>query len=291
MERSLPPLSKPGEAKPSLPKILCLHGAGTSAAIMRIQAIRLINLLRPNFEFVFLDGPLESVPGPGVLPVFEGFGPYKRWMTNVEEQSADALVEERIKVLEMVKDAVERNGPFVGIFGFSQGARISCGLLLLQQESKEPLTNFQFGILAGAPVPPADFLSLPANRNNLREPLVIYDPLFELWGTSQYDYQPPDPRTRLRIPTLHVHGLSDPWLERQRLLLHTICDPRSARVYEFQGGHRLPAMKGNNDMLSKLFIQLHERSKNHPPLNIPSLGLPLSLTSPITAIAPDKDLM
>jgi pimeloyl-ACP methyl ester carboxylesterase len=60
------------------PRILCLHGGGTSATVFAIQTIRLRRLL-PNFEFIFLSGPFESGPGPGVLPYFEGMDPYFRW--------------------------------------------------------------------------------------------------------------------------------------------------------------------------------------------------------------------
>lgn len=67
----------PDPAAPK-PRILCLHGGGTSATIFAVQTIRLRRLL-PHFEFVFLSGPFASGPGPGVLPYFDGMDPYFRW--------------------------------------------------------------------------------------------------------------------------------------------------------------------------------------------------------------------
>jgi pimeloyl-ACP methyl ester carboxylesterase len=65
-------------APPAKPRILCLHGGGTSAYIFAVQTIRLRRLL-PQYEFIFVSGPFESVAGPGVLPYFEGMGPFYRW--------------------------------------------------------------------------------------------------------------------------------------------------------------------------------------------------------------------
>lgn len=40
---------------------------------------RICFLLQDAFEFIFLDGPMESAAGPGVLPMFSGQEPYYCW--------------------------------------------------------------------------------------------------------------------------------------------------------------------------------------------------------------------
>jgi pimeloyl-ACP methyl ester carboxylesterase len=46
-------------------KILCLHGAGSSGAILERQMSSLRRELDPSFELVFVDGPFECGRGPG----------------------------------------------------------------------------------------------------------------------------------------------------------------------------------------------------------------------------------
>ena len=51
-------------------RILCLHGYGTSAAIMRAQLDPLIREADPSYEFVFLEGEHECPPAHGTLHMF-----------------------------------------------------------------------------------------------------------------------------------------------------------------------------------------------------------------------------
>jgi len=46
-------------------KILCLHGAGSSGAILEKQMANLRRELDPSFELAFVDGPFECERGPG----------------------------------------------------------------------------------------------------------------------------------------------------------------------------------------------------------------------------------
>lgn len=41
-------------------KILCLHGHGTSSAIFEIQLAGIREALGDGYEYVYLDGPVES---------------------------------------------------------------------------------------------------------------------------------------------------------------------------------------------------------------------------------------
>lgn len=63
----------------SKPVLLLLHGAGSSAAIFRIQTHFLAKALSPYFDLVYVDAPIQSAPGPGILPYFQGMEAYYRW--------------------------------------------------------------------------------------------------------------------------------------------------------------------------------------------------------------------
>lgn len=67
------------EAIGSKPVLLLLHGAGSSAAIFRIQTHFLAKALSPYFDLIYVDAPLRSAPGPGILPYFQGMESYYRW--------------------------------------------------------------------------------------------------------------------------------------------------------------------------------------------------------------------
>lgn len=63
----------------SKPVLLLLHGAGSSAAIFRIQTHFLAKALSPYFDLIYVDAPVRSAPGPGILPYFQGMDAYYRW--------------------------------------------------------------------------------------------------------------------------------------------------------------------------------------------------------------------
>ena len=132
-------------------------------------------------------------------------------------------------------------GDWIGILGFSQGAKVAASILYkqqLRQQLRDPdaLFNFQFGILVAG-----------------RAPIVSLDP--DSWpdptlpDASQITDSPrrdSDKRSFygnghiLSIPTLHVHGLHDEGLELHRSLFDHFCDSRSRRLVEWEGAHQLP---------------------------------------------------
>eukprot|EP00959_Pyramimonas_sp_CCMP1952_P302177 6322588-Pyramimonas_sp.AAC.7 len=95
------------------PKILCLHGGGSSPAGMQgspgIQALR---SSLPGYDFVFAEGGYP-VSGGGILWVEDPPGGKGQATTdpNIAAQSIANL--DRI---------VEEQGPFYGILGYSQGS-------------------------------------------------------------------------------------------------------------------------------------------------------------------------
>ncbi|OHF02959.1 oxidoreductase [Colletotrichum orchidophilum] len=192
------------EAPRERPKILCLHGGGSSAGIFQMQLIRLSRVLEPRFEFVFLDGPIETEAGPGVLPVFEGCGPYRRWVSDDPSLPAEEFQRQKDTAMAMLKVYVQQTGPYVGVLGFSQGARAASSLLLEQQ----------------------------------RQPFVPYQ-LFGVFLCGTYPPFVPDD-VLIRLPTVHVVGLFDPWKPASEMLIEQCSEQSTRKVVRYPGGHHLP---------------------------------------------------
>ena len=227
-----------GGQKKALPRILCLHGGGSSGTIFRIQTCRLQRALQEHFEFVFIDAPYESAPGPGVLPVFEGLGPYYRWVAwgnyGASRTWKERLVEEQV-VSEKLEEAFVQGGtqgaPFVGVMGFSQGARVAAGTLLRKQTGELKNQHLRFGVLLAGTYPPI-CLPTPSNEG------------------SQV----------IRIPTVHMHGSEDSHLAQGKTLFTKCCDSSTASLMNFEGGHHLPTSPDGAGRLADMILRASEQS-------------------------------
>lgn len=92
-------------------RVLCLHGAGTSADIFKLQTERFRALLPSDFEYAWVDGEIETDAAPGVEEVFPG--PYLSFYDLcTTDQLADAHAQ--------CKEVLEEEGPFDAVMGFSQ---------------------------------------------------------------------------------------------------------------------------------------------------------------------------
>ncbi|KAL8775642.1 MAG: hypothetical protein Q9209_000138 [Squamulea sp. 1 TL-2023] len=224
------------KTKSTLPCLLCLHGGGTSAYIFAIQVGRLQRALAKHFRFVFVDGPFECPPGPGVLPFFEGMGPYRRWINK------DGCDEDKVRPL-LKKKMAEDGGNFVGVLGFSQGARLALGLLHEKQGKRaEAFNEFGFGVFICGTYPP----------------LGLSSSLFPITPTAQFETQYWDKKHEsiLSIPTVHVVGNKDPFLLKSRLLSQC-SDPASTTIMEFSMGHSLPAATADTQRVANKTIALY----------------------------------
>lgn len=229
-----------------LPRILCLHGGGTNARIFRAQCRVLSRRLEPYLRFAYAEAPFESEPGADVVSVYAGYCPFKRWLRSVpehEEIDDRAALEAINKSIETSMEQDDRSGatgPWVGLLGFSQGARVAASLLLRRQNRAEKLgpaeagTDWRFAVLmAGGP--PIVSLDPDGPRSSmLSEPSQVglsALPRLEDIMTDEHI---------LNLPTIHVHGLADPGLRLHRELLENYCSAESARVLEWSGAHRVP---------------------------------------------------
>ncbi|KAL9639037.1 MAG: hypothetical protein Q9164_001172 [Protoblastenia rupestris] len=228
-----------------LPRILCLHGGGTNAKIFRAQCRVVRAELRNNFRLCFAEAPFHSQPGPDVVSVYKEHGPFRRWLRSGPEQpkidpkNAVKMIDKALHAAMKEDDNQGATGEWVGLLGFSQGAKMCASLLYRQQMRTEKLgkhragSNFRFAVLMAGRGP---IVSL--------DPDLVMNPALidaSQIGLSEYPDQQclEEGEHVLRLPTIHVHGLQDQGLEMHRHLRDEYCED-GARLIEWDGKHRVP---------------------------------------------------
>jgi len=247
-----------------LPRILCLHGGGTNARIFRAQCRAISAELSKEFRLVFAEAAFPSDAGPDVLSVYQDWGPFKRWLRwlpSHPDPGPKAMVDQLDQSLEdamVVDDMHGATGDWVGLLGFSQGAKVCASLLYRQQIQEQKYgrgkasSNFRFGVLLAG-----------------RAPLVCLDPEAESnpWlpdasqMTDAVDFRRPDLQSGgnvLRLPTLHVHGTNDPGLDLHRRLFEEFCEPGSRKLIVWDGDHRLPLKR---DPVSRVAHEIRDLAR------------------------------
>ncbi|EFQ34122.1 citrinin biosynthesis oxidoreductase CtnB [Colletotrichum graminicola M1.001] len=223
-----------------LPRILCLHGGGTNANIFRAQCRVLKLHIATTFRLVFAEAPFLAPPGPGVASVYDSWAPFKSWVVPPDNDYDGQHTDEAKAIENSLRAAMEDDdqcgatGEWVGLLGFSQGARICASLLLsqqMQQETATPATNWRFAILLAG--------SGPLLVLNLQLPTA---PARDDQSTATMTGAPESALASpvLELPTVHVHGLHDPGLPEHRNLLSQWCRPASTKLMEWDGDHRVP---------------------------------------------------
>lgn len=229
-----------------LPRILCLHGGGTNARIFRAQCRIVKRYLSTTFRLVFAEAPFSSDAGPDVTSVYKEFGPFKRWLRSKESHprihpdDAVKAIDSSLKAAMDEDDRLGGRGEWVGLLGFSQGAKICASLLFRQQVRAERLglhragSNWHFAvILAGrGPLVSLDhrLLMTPALVDASEASMTALPDEF-LRGSTEHI---------LYLPTIHVHGTLDVGLNEHRKLLTQYCEECTAKLMEWEGNHRVP---------------------------------------------------
>ncbi|GAW13433.1 hypothetical protein ANO14919_028190 [Xylariales sp. No.14919] len=240
------------------PRILCLHGGGTNARIFRAQCRVLSRLLEPHFRLAYAEAPYASPPGPDVVAVYAGDGPFKRWLRwlpthePIDSETAVRDVDRVIKEAMDADDAAGADGPWVALLGFSQGAKLAASLLFRQQQRAQRRAGGAKGGSDDGIFDDWKFAVVLAGR----APLVNLEPsLFKsslLSDPSDIGLNgAPDlmemasSRHVLRLPSIHVHGLTDPGLHLHQELYEQYTDPACTRLIQWDGGHRV-VLKGTD---------------------------------------------
>ena len=212
-----------------LPLVACFHGGGSNSTIFSVQSARLQKYIEGDAELVFFDGPYESKAGPGVLPVFEDYAPFRTWF---KARSDGSLIDDGSGYDAKGTDGVERawkmmetrapKEQWIGAMGFSQGTRVVGGLLLDQQRRSQKNEsngfNLRFGILCmggGAP--------METKHDDFQE-----------YKTATTDAE------LVTIPTLHLHGLKDAILPNGRKQKDTHYSQEASTLCEIEYHHAMP---------------------------------------------------
>ncbi|KAI1819925.1 serine hydrolase FSH [Xylaria intraflava] len=234
------------------PRILCLHGGGTNARIFRAQCRVLSRFLEPYFRLAYAEAPYLSAPGPDVVSVYAAEGPFKRWLRwlpshePIDGKQAVSDIDAAIKAAMEEDDSKGADGPWVGLLGFSQGAKLAASLLFRQQQralrrakgeqngaddgiydgwkfavvlaGRSPLVNLEPGVFKSS------CLSDPSEIGLSEKP--------DLMEVARGDHI-------LRLPSVHVHGSADPGLSLHQELFEQYTDPECTRLVQWDGAHRI----------------------------------------------------
>ncbi|KAK2746188.1 hypothetical protein FQN57_003310 [Myotisia sp. PD_48] len=249
-----------------LPRIICLHGGGSNAAIFHTQCRVLRSHLKSTFRLCFVDAPFSSAAGPGILPVYEGFGPYycwSKWPGAGEHDFGPRMLNQTEYTLRCAMKEDDRKGAtgeWVGVLGFSQGARTGASILLKQQieadlspggQSANQPFKFRFGVLMNGRGP---LLSFEMEENNMDVPATGES------GGGSAEREFVIDGHRLRIPTVHVHGLQDPGLELHRKLRDDHFEDGATRLVEWDGGHRIPIKKPDVEAVVSEILEIAKQT-------------------------------
>ncbi|OQR99184.1 serine hydrolase (FSH1) [Achlya hypogyna] len=204
-------------------RVLCLHGHRQSAKKLKGKMAALCRAVKATTEFVFIDGPFEVPYEPTSA----------EHMQKVEEMTEAELEELKLSMEQFawwnfeqvpgtaeykysgvdeavayVRNIVATQGPFHGVFGFSQGGMFAAHLLTLDDPAH---LSFAFGIFCAA--------------------APMKDPSFAIV-----------PSAPLLLPSLHIMGAQDELVTetRSRALAGHFAVPE---LIVHNGGHYIPTQK------------------------------------------------
>jgi hypothetical protein len=69
-----------------------------------------------------------------------------------------------------------------------------------------------------------------------------------------------DEEAVLRKPTIHVHGLQDPGMDLHQRLLNDYCERGSARLFEWDGPHRVPIKSQDVEPIMEALYDVAEQT-------------------------------
>ncbi|KAI6350888.1 hypothetical protein MCOR25_010308 [Pyricularia grisea] len=232
-------------------RFLCLCGAYGSSDKFQVQLAPIVNELTSDntASFHFIHGPCVAKPPEGFNEYF-GKPPYYRFIEpdeDTKETASDDILE-RIRdfpdgetpedtmrelmteglatshrsfhaALRYLVDIMEREGPFDGIIGYSEGATVAATLLLHEQrrfKKKRIQPMFKYAIF---------FAGWPPVDPELHW-MILADESDEM----------------ITIPTCHIIGSLDPYVHGS-MALYNVCDPDTAYLFDHAKGHTLPRDK------------------------------------------------
>ena len=248
-----------------LPRILCLHGGGVNAEIFELQCRSLISRLKDTFRLVFVDAPFICPPHPTIIKVYGDHGPFRRWLRwqpehpEIDPETATGQIRYQLDLAMEEDDLRGATGPWVGILGFSQGAKVSAGLLYTQQKLFEKFGpdapgswDFKFGVLLAGRAPVVAMDARIDMVPGIADAATLSSGFKDWPAENKGDHV-------FGIPTLHVHGLRDPGLKEHRILLNLYCEEGTTTLIEWDGEHRVPIKTHDVEAVATEIIALGKK--------------------------------
>ncbi|CAI4232835.1 unnamed protein product [Auanema sp. JU1783] len=204
-------------------RVLCLHGYRQNGILFREKTGSFRKLMKKYADFEFVSAPLI----PSVADEVRRDDARAWWFSKASDEFSSRDVTEIAtgfdESVSSVVDFVKENGPFDGLFGFSQGASM-CHLLLALEKAGKIQLNFKFAILC------AGFLSLSSVHSSLL--------------TYNFD-----------IPSFHIYGESDDIVNSKRSI-ELASKFENSRCVTHEGGHCVPSMTKNKEQIKEFFDSL-----------------------------------
>ncbi|KAL2163961.1 hypothetical protein VTH06DRAFT_3174 [Thermothelomyces fergusii] len=217
------------------PAIVFLHGSGTNPDIFRMQTRKLAASLQHQFTLHYLAAPLPRGPGPGVLPYFEGCGPYLTWIDDTTPQSEKAYWDGSPHFERLLEQIKRLPGPVVGFVGFSMGGKVA--MELTRRLEREGDRRVKMVVSVCGTLPLQGGFDERGIRNEMKEKAYR-----EILG-----------RGRVRAKSIHLIGETDPWRPESEVLIDFF-DEKGRSVIRFQGGHHMPLDDTLNRQVAKLIL-------------------------------------
>ncbi|MCJ1355502.1 MAG: hypothetical protein MMC33_005494 [Icmadophila ericetorum] len=180
----------------------------------------------------FVEGELDSGPGPGIKGIYEGpYYSYYRWPRTFSSEDDRSVAD----AYEWLYRVIEEDGPFDGVLGFSHGATFAFGFLV-QHARKNPYASplFRSAIFIG---------SLPPFRNDDKGKIVYEKGLQDI----------------VKMPTLHVTGKAD-FVYEHSMSVYRLCDARSSQLVVHAKGHEIPGDAKNVAMIAAAWREMMQRA-------------------------------
>ncbi|KAF2744864.1 hypothetical protein M011DRAFT_428592, partial [Sporormia fimetaria CBS 119925] len=248
-----------GSGERQKPTLLAFHGSGSNGTIHTVQLARLTRLLKPHFDIKALDAPFASAAGPGILPFFEGCGPFHRWLPPSEKltlnsmkrgEASGTMAPEVESLISATCREIQASGSkVVGVVGFSQGTRVVAGILkgvqlrgALREEGGEGewLDGIKFGMSVCASYPPPLL------------PEVVVSALDKLGDEERKEKM----EEKIKMPTLHVQGKQDEWAWAGEALIKGFYDEGESEVLELDMGHHYPVAVEENERIARWVVDV-----------------------------------
>ena len=168
---------------------------------------------------------------------------------------------ERSLMKAMVED--EGTGDWVGLIGFSQGAKLAFSILLenqLRLQKDRRATGFagvhwQFGVIMAGRGPP---YNLGHSHKNSQH----YSSVAGLAPTCESDLSLLPFSNKLQTPTLHVHGSEDGGLDMHKHLLRHFTSPANSKLIQWHGAHRIPITTTDVKEITKGILEMAKPASN-----------------------------